>query len=149
MDIRSDRRFEFDHDRAVVWDALSHVERYPLWWPWLRCDGVALAEGERWTCRIDPPLIYSLEFELRVVEVVGERFVRAELQGDLVGSASLTLDGDREGACSARLESTLAATAAPARLVARFAGPIARLGHDWVLDSGARRFRSALDDQRS
>ena len=26
------------------------------------------------------------------------------------------------------------------RLVSRFAGPVARFGHDWVLDSGARQF---------
>ena len=26
------------------------------------------------------------------------------------------------------------------RLVSRFAAPIARFGHDWVLDSGARQF---------
>jgi hypothetical protein len=147
MDVRSDRRFEFDHGRATVWTALSHVERYPLWWPWLECDGVSLAAGERWTCRVAPPLLYALEFELHVVETVTERLVRAELTGDLVGDARLSLAGDRDDACTLRLESTLAATAGPARLVARFAGPIARVGHDWVLDSGARRFRSALDDQ--
>ena len=106
MDIRSDRRFEFDHDRATVWTALTHVERYPIWWPWLECDGVALAEGERWTCRVDPPLLYSLDFELHVAEVVAERFVRAELTGDLVGVARLTLDGgDDDEACTVRLES--------------------------------------------
>ena len=148
VDIHSDRRFEFDHDRATVWNALTHVERYPIWWPWLECDGVALAEGERWTCRVDPPLIYALDFELHVAEVVDERLVRAELTGDLVGVRTVDARRRRRRRCVVRLESTLAATAGPARLVARFAGPIARLGHDWVLDSGARRFRSALDDQR-
>lgn len=147
MDIRSDRRFEFDHDRGTVWTALTHVERYPVWWPWLQCDGVALVEGERWTCRVSPPLLYSLDFELHVVEVVAERFIRADLTGDLVGVARLTLDSRAgDDACTVRLESSLAATAGPAQFVARFAGPIARYGHDWVLDTGARRFRSALDD---
>ncbi len=133
-----------------MWNALTQVERYPIWWPWLECDGVALAAGERWSCRVDPPLPYGLDFDLHVSEVVAERHVLAELTGDLVGTARLTLDSaDDRGhdTCSLRLESTLTATGGPARLVARFAGPIARFGHDWVLDSGARRFRSALDTE--
>lgn len=151
VDIHSDRRFEFDHDRSTVWYALTQVERYPIWWPWLECDGAALAEGECWTCRVDPPLPYGLDFDLHVTQVIAERKVLAELTGDLVGTARLTLDGGDDhgqGPCTLRLESTLAATAGPARLVARFAGPIARFGHDWVLDSGARRFRSALENER-
>jgi polyketide cyclase/dehydrase/lipid transport protein len=148
MEIRSDRRFEFDHDAATVWTALTHVERYPVWWPWLQCDGVALVEGERWACQVDPPLPYTLHFDVTIVEVVAERLVRAELTGDLVGAARLTLNGGvRTDGCTIRLESSLAAIAGPARLVARFAGPIARFGHDWVLDTGARRFRSALHDR--
>jgi hypothetical protein len=157
VEIRSDRRFEYEHDRATVWNALTHVERYPIWWPWLECDGAALVEGERWTCRVDPPLLYGLDFALHVTRVIPERHVTAELSGDLVGIAVLTLDddhrrtGEREGdgnTCTLRLDSTLSATAGPARLVARFAGPIARFGHDWVLDSGARRFRSVLEAER-
>ena len=150
MGIRSDRRFDFDHSCAEVWAALARVEQYPLWWPWLECDGVALAEGESWRCRVDPPLPYSLDFELHVREVTNGRFVRADLTGDLVGEARLTLTGsDDERRSVVRLESSLEAATGPVRLVARFLRPIATFGHDWVLDTGARRFRSiALGDDQ-
>jgi hypothetical protein len=42
----------------------------------------------------------------------------------------------------ASLHSSLAPGNAALRLVSRFAAPIARFGHDWVLDTGARQFIS-------
>ena len=59
--------------------------------------------------------------------------------GDVVGNATLTLD-DADIGCTATLHSSLAPGNTALRLVSRFAGPIARFGHDWVLDSGARQF---------
>ena len=47
---------------------------------------------------------------------------------------------DAAGGCIATLHSSLAPGNTALRLVSRFAGPIARFGHDWVLDSGARQF---------
>lgn len=138
----------FDHDRPAVWAALERVDQYPRWWPWLSCDGRSLADGAPWACTIRAPLPYSLHFDLDVVDVVHERLVRAELTGDLIGDARLTLEESEHGAsCTVRLESSLEAVAGPARLLARFTPPLARFGHDWVLDAGARRFRSlALGD---
>ncbi len=57
----------------------------------------------------------------------------------MVGTATLELDDDDTG-CIARLSSTLAPGNAALRLVSRLAAPVARFGHDWVLDSGARQF---------
>ena len=65
--------------------------------------------------------------------------MRATVSGDVVGRAVLTLH-DTERGCTATLESSLAPGNTALRLVSRFAGPIARFGHDWVLDSGARQF---------
>jgi uncharacterized protein YndB with AHSA1/START domain len=143
VDVRSDRRFEFAHDAPTVWAAIARVDQYPVWWPWLRCDGRTLAAGERWRCTVRPPLLYSVEFVLEIVEVECERLIRAELVGDLVGWARLTLDERDDGAtCTVRLESSLEARRGPARLVGLVVRPLATFGHDWVLDAGVRRFRS-------
>ncbi|HVT42109.1 MAG TPA: hypothetical protein VHD39_03930 [Acidimicrobiales bacterium] len=42
--------------------------------------------------------------------------------------------------CTATLRSSLAPGNAVLQQVSRFAAPLARFGHDWVLDSGARQF---------
>ncbi len=42
--------------------------------------------------------------------------------------------------CTATLQSSLAPGNTTLQVISRFAAPIARFGHDWVLDSGARQF---------
>ncbi len=65
--------------------------------------------------------------------------VRARVVGDVVGTATLRID-DAASGCIATLDSTLAPGNTALRMVSRFAAPIARFGHDWVLDSGIRQF---------
>lgn len=63
---------------------------------------------------------------------------------------SITTDqpsaGDRQG-CELRLRSALSPQNRVLRLVTLGARPVARFGHDWVLDSGVRQFRRRLDDE--
>lgn len=142
MTVRSDRNYGFHADRADVWSALTDVERYPRWWPWLRrFDGEAFAVGERWCCVVSPPLPYSLRFELVLAEVLEGTTVRARLDGDIAGTARLDLR-DVPGGCELRLVSELAARGGMARLVDRLVPGLAARGHDWVLDDGIRRFRA-------
>lgn len=142
MDVRSDRRFGFDTERAAVWAAVTRVDRYQEWWPWLHdFDGVALREGERWRCVIRPPLPYRLRFDVLLVEVVERRHVRARVEGDITGWAQLSAV-DRGAGCEVRLVSALSPANRTLRLVARVAQPVVTFGHDWVLDTGAREFRS-------
>jgi hypothetical protein len=46
----------------------------------------------------------------------------------------------RDIRCVASLQSTLAPGNTALAVVSRFAAPVARFGHDWVLDSAARQF---------
>jgi uncharacterized protein YndB with AHSA1/START domain len=141
VDVRSDRRFGFDADRAAVWAAVARVECYQEWWPWLHdFDGAALREGERWRCAIRPPLPYRLRFDVLLVEVVDRRFVSARVDGDITGWAQLVAV-DRGAGCEVRLMSVLRPANRTLRLVARVAQPVVTFGHDWVLDTGAREFR--------
>jgi uncharacterized protein YndB with AHSA1/START domain len=125
---------------AEVWALISDVSHYRTWWPWLRVfEAAALAAGEEWRCEVQPPVPYPVRFRVEIEHIEAPRLVRADVSGDVVGDATLTLDDGGTG-CVATLRSSLAPGNTALKLVSRFAGPIARFGHDWVLDSGARQF---------
>ena len=141
MGVRSDRHYRFDVPRRELWRELTQVDRYRSWWPWLReFDGRAFVAGERWTCVIRPELPYKLEFVIALDDVADTTSTRARLTGDIDGWAELTLGDDGAGSWL-RLRSDLTARSGWARAVGTLAPPLARRGHDWVLDNGIRQFR--------
>lgn len=143
VDVRSDRRYRFDTAPEDLWAALTKVEDYRHWWPWLRrFDADGFAAGERWTCVVQPPLPYSLRFDLVLDEVVEGERVTATVSGDIVGTAQLALTADGTGS-EVELVSRLAPANAMLRAIAVVARPVVRFGHDWVLDTGLRQFRAA------
>lgn len=139
--VRSDRRYRFAVPPEVLWSALSRTDDYRRWWPWLRrLEGADFAEGARWRCEVQPPLPYSLRFELELEEVVPPRFVTATVTGDLRGHAAIDVRATVEGS-ELRLVSTLGPDSAVLRTIALVAHPLVRFGHDWVIDTGLRQFR--------
>ena len=142
MGVRSDRRYRFTASRLDVWEALTQVDRYRGWWPWLRSfDGVSFTAGEQWRCVVKPQLPYTLEFSIALDDVQDGASAHAALSGDVQGWAELTLADDGAGS-EIRLRSDLTARSGPARWVDALAPPIARRGHDWILDNGIRQFRA-------
>jgi uncharacterized protein YndB with AHSA1/START domain len=134
------RGYDLPLDRQDVWEQISTVANYRDWWPWLRrFDARALATGQEWRCEVQPPLPYLVRFEVAIDKVDAPTLVHALVLGDVVGEATLELE-EAEGGCRATLQSALAPGNSALRLVSRFAAPVARFGHDWVLDSGARQF---------
>ena len=91
---------------------------------------------------VKPQLPYTLEFTIRLDDVVDESSAHARLSGDIDGWAELTLSDESEGS-ALRLRSELTAKGGPARWVDALVPPLARRGHDWVLDNGIRQFRAA------
>ena len=86
MRVRSDRRLQFAVPRSELWAAITQVERYPDWWPWLRdFDAPSLKPGARWSCRVHPPLPYSLRLLLTIDDVEAETSVTATITGDVEG----------------------------------------------------------------
>jgi uncharacterized protein YndB with AHSA1/START domain len=133
-------RYELPLPREEAWNLISDVSNYRKWWPWLRVfDAAALAPGEEWRCEVQPPVPYLVRFRVVIEEVETAVRVQARVVGDVVGAATLRFE-DMPGGCIATLDSSLAPGNAALRMVSRFAGPIARFGHDWVLDTGARQF---------
>ena len=144
MEIRSDRTYAFDLSPDALWDAIGDVQRYRCWWPWLRSfDGDGLAEDQVWSCVVQPPLPYVVRFDLTLEEVRAPRSVRATASGDIVGAARLDIRPVQTGS-ELRLRSSLAPRNDLLRVLTAVARPLVRLGHDWVLDTGARQFRRAL-----
>jgi uncharacterized protein YndB with AHSA1/START domain len=156
-------RYELPLPRQTVWSLMSKVDRYQSWWPWLRqFEGGGLSAGDEWRCMVQPPVPYLVRFRVVIDHVEPPGLVRARVLGDVVGDATLTLEaletsearvghnGDARAAdasgvagaagCLATLHSSLAPGNTALAVVSRFAAPIARFGHDWVLDSAARQF---------
>lgn len=139
--VRSERHYRFDVGPLALWEAISRVEDYRRWWPWLRgLESASFDAGATWRCVVQPPLPYSLRFTLELEEVEAPRFVTATVAGDLTGHAAFDIAA-RYGGSQLRLVSTLAPTSGVLRAVAAVAPAVARLGHDWVLDTGLRQFR--------
>ncbi len=125
---------------AELWERISAVDDYRIWWPWLReFDGRALDNGDVWRCTVQPPLPYTVRFCLAIGEVVAEQSVSATITGDIVGTARLGIVPATDG-CVVRLVSSIAPDNRVLRIVAAAALPLARGGHNWVLDTGARQF---------
>ncbi len=143
-------RYPLPLRREEVWAQISHVSNYRGWWPWLRTfEASALAEGEEWRCEVQPPVPYPVRFRVSIEHIEAPALVRARVLGDVVGVAQLTLEdadagrdaeAEARAGCIATLRSSLAPGNTALQMVSRFAGPVARFGHDWVLDSGARQF---------
>jgi uncharacterized protein YndB with AHSA1/START domain len=140
---RSERRASFDEPPERLWAALTEVDGYQRWWPWLadlEVDG-GFDVGASWRCQVRPPLPYSVRFALTLQEVEPPRFAVATIAGDIEGHASLDLTPRPGGGTDLRLVSVLQSANRTLRLLADLGPPVVRFGHDWVLDTGLRQFR--------
>lgn len=120
---------------------------YQEWWPWLRefDPGEGLEVGAAWSCLVAPPLPYVVRFRVVVTDVAAGTSVSTRIEGDIKGSAALTLHPDGSGGTTARLRSSLLPTNPALRAFGMVARPLVGWGHDWVLDQGRRQFISAFD----
>jgi uncharacterized protein YndB with AHSA1/START domain len=143
VQIRSDRSFTFTSDPDTVWQAIARTDRYRTWWPWLRAfDGGILQTGERWGCEVRPPLPYPVRFVVVLDEVEAPARVASRIEGDIRGSAVLTLARHDVGT-RLQLTSSLEPTNTLLRSLGALGRPLARFGHDWVITTGARQFARA------
>jgi uncharacterized protein YndB with AHSA1/START domain len=142
---RFDRTWEFPVGPDQLWATLSRTEDFHRWWPWLRgLEGAALLPGARAEAVVRAPLPYTLRFTVEVLEVVPQQLVDTRVRGDLDGPARLEV-APREGGSTARLVWEMEVRRPLLRATARVARPAMEWGHDWVVASGIRQFRRALD----
>jgi hypothetical protein len=140
--IRSDRRHSFEASPEELWAAMARVEDYRRWWPWLRrFDAPGLERGATWTATVQPPLPYRLTFDLHLTTVDAPHVVAADITGDLEGEARIEVSPTPNGSLL-HFTSALMPTNSVLRAVVQVAEPMARFGHQWVLDTGLRQFRA-------
>jgi hypothetical protein len=138
--ITSDRRYSFAMQPAELWERIGDVDQYQTWWPWLRqFDAHALEPNDVWRCVVRPPLRYTVSFTITLDEVVIEESITATIAGDIDGAARVEVSPAEQG-CEVRLVASLQPHSRMLRVIGIAAGPAARFGHDWVLDSGAQQF---------
>jgi hypothetical protein len=140
--LRSDQRHRFDAAPDELWAAIASVDRYREWWPWLRrFDADRLSTGDVWAATVQPPLPYRVSFDLHLIEVDAPRVVAADVTGDVEGSARLEVFAVDAGS-ELHFTSELTPTNSVLRAVTRLASPVARYGHEWVLNTGLAQFRA-------
>ncbi len=140
--IQSDRRYCFPVGPTAFWDALGDTEAWPSWWPWLRSfESAPLTAGSQLRGRVKPPLPYSVSVRLHIREAIAPRLIVADVTGGVTGEARVDV-AEHDAGCEVRLRSSLGPTHPGLRAVAGVIPAVARFGHDWVLDAGARQFRS-------
>jgi hypothetical protein len=140
VELVSDRRFRFDVAPDAFWSAISATAEYRVWWPWLRAfSGEGLLSGDEWHCAVRPQLPYTLRFVVHLGTVEPPTLIDARVDGDIAGAARLRVAPHERG-CVVRLTSRLAPTERGLSLLAAITRPLVRLGHDWILDTGARQF---------
>ena len=138
-----DKTFSFEVSRDSLWDALNDTERFPEWWPWLRsfdATGSKLAPGTIAHCAVRAPLPYTLEFAVRVVDVVAGESIDTVVSGDLAGPARLVVAGD-DGQSSARLTWSVQLQLPFLSAASRVARPVLLWAHDRVVSTGVEQFR--------
>ena len=132
--VHSGRRILIEAPPAQVWAALEQVDRYQAWWPWLRSfDARTLSAGDTWSCTVQPPLPYRVRFTIELGAVSHRRPVQATVAGDVAGAARIDLEPHPAGTVLA-LSADLHAASRWLRLVERWAPPVARFGHDRIID---------------
>lgn len=80
-----------------VFEVLSHPEDFQAWWPSvtssdLVAEGDARGIGTRASYTIRSPLLYSMTFDIKTIEVESPNRIRAVVRGDLVGTGTYLLD---------------------------------------------------------
>jgi hypothetical protein len=101
--IATEHRYELPVDRPTIWALISDVDAYQGWWPWLRhFEAGGLAAGEEWRCEVQPPLPYAVRFRVLIDQVEAPLEVRARIEGDVIGTATLTLEEHPGGSTGER-----------------------------------------------
>ncbi|MFL6206117.1 MAG: SRPBCC family protein [Acidimicrobiales bacterium] len=142
MRLLSDQRHRFDVAPDQLWAAMVRVDDFRRWWPWLRrFDASGVERGDVWRATVQPPLPYRVRFDLLLTDVEAPRCISVDVTGDVEGSARLEVHDDGGGS-ELHFTSDLTPTSRVLRAVTRVAPPVARFGHEWVLDTGLEQFRS-------
>lgn len=143
------RSYLFGVPPGELWSSLEDERSYERWWPWLREFSVAghlLDTGAVMRGVVVPPLPYRMRIEVELTRCVPPVEIDAQVRGDLEGRAELRI---AEVASGSRVEAgwRVEMLQRPMRLASRFAHPMLRRGHDWVVDLTVQELRRHLKER--
>lgn len=128
--------FWFPVQIEEFWRLIEGFDQYQQWWPWLQefaTERAGLVDGNVLSATVVPPIPYRLRLQVHFQSCQRLSSTEATISGDLRGHASLSFD-ELRGGTRVRAAWALAAASAPMRAAARMARPLARWGHDRVVE---------------
>ena len=132
-----------------VFDTLQHPEEFSKWWPSVKGSRLVLegdhdGVGSVASYRIRSPLLYSLDFESRVVESNRPVHVHSVVSGDLAGTGAYFLDV-RDDVTHIRFNWYVSTTKTWMNVAALFAKPLLAWAHDRVMREGCMAMGDNLE----
>lgn len=123
-----------------VFEVLAHPEVFEAWWPSvtrsaLVSEGDADELGARSRYTIQGPLLYTMTFDLKTIEVERPNRLRTVVRGDLVGTGTFLLEPAGAGT-RVRFNWDVATTKGWMNLAAIVAKPVLAWAHDRVMLEG-------------
>jgi uncharacterized protein YndB with AHSA1/START domain len=125
----------------AVWQALTEVEQWPRWWPYVRqveklragdADGLGAIHRIAWGSRLP----YGFTLEVECTEARRERLLRGAARGDLEGVGLWELAPHDEGGTHVQYTWRLALNTRWMRLAAPLMSPAFRWNHEGVMKGG-------------
>jgi hypothetical protein len=131
-----------------VFDVLSRAEEFGDWWPSVTTSTLVAAGDEkcigahaRYTIR--SPLLYSMDLDLKTIEVDRPFRIRAVVRGDLVGTGTYFLETKGDNT-HVRFNWYVSTTKRWMNLAAAVAKPLLAWAHDQVMLEGCRSMAKHL-----
>lgn len=138
---------------ARVWAALTEVEAWSQWWPYVRqvqtlrrgdASGLGALRRITWGSRLP----YGFTLDVECTEAERERRLRGRASGQLQGEGLWELTPAGDGGTRLRYTWRLELNTRWMRLLAPLAAPLFRWNHDSVMRAGERGLQRWLDGDR-
>jgi uncharacterized protein YndB with AHSA1/START domain len=136
--------WHLDVPPPLVWRALTEVERWPAWWPYVRRvqtlrpgsedDGLGSVRRIAWGSRLP----YGFTLDVECTQAQRHRLLRGAARGDLEGEGTWELEPGRGHTTHVRYTWRLTLNTRWMRLVAPLMAPVFRWNHERVMAAGAR-----------
>jgi uncharacterized protein YndB with AHSA1/START domain len=142
--------------RDAVWAALTEVETWPRWWPYVRrvetlrrgdSSGLGAIRRIDWASRLP----YGFTLDVECIEVQRERLLRGRSRGHLEGEGVWTLAPHDDGGTEVRYTWTLDVNRPWMKLAAPLMTPVFRWNHEGVMrggEAGLARWVAAATGRR-
>ena len=140
--------FQFEADRDTLWQAVSAIESFPHWAPWLHDlerEGDWPEAGTVITFDVVSPLPYRISLLVELTDVAQHEFIEARVDRDLSGHGRLAARPTDRGT-EVELSWSLTPRARILQTLLRVSGPFVRWTQDWAVRAAVAGVKRKLRD---